>query len=219
MHSWSFKVATAIATTLFVGAVHAAEPAASGNESSANATEQQASEADTSNNEVGKDPRGIKGISPFWEALVAGDTALIGGDPDQAVTHYEEALKSEPQNPMGHYRMGQLLLIKGELEQSRTSLEAALRFGKQDAEVTAKALFALAALAEREGKYDAAASAWKKYEQHVTAHSEIHGFAASASERQKRIVTQQQMSRDYAAVKDRIKKREAELTEKALSGN
>lgn len=218
MHSWTFKAA-AIATTLFVGVAHAAEPAASEDESTADASEQQASEADTSNNETGKDPRGIKGISPFWEAIVAGDTALIGGDPDQAVARYEEALKSEPKNPMGHYRMGQVMLIKGELGQARTSLEAALRFGKEDAEVTGKALFVLATLAEREGKYDVAATAWKKYEQHVTAHSEIHGFAASASERQKRIATQQQMSRDYAAVKERAKKREAELTEKAMSGN
>ena len=166
---------------------------------------------------MAKDPRGIKGISPFWEAIAAGDAAWVARDFDTAILRYKEAVKAEPQNPMGHYRLGETHLSKGQIPEGQAALEVAVKNGAKDANVMAKALFVLADLAERQVKLAEARDGWKRYESHANSHSEIKSFPASAVERQKRIATHDQLAQEYAVVKDRIKKREAELMEKAAA--
>src|SRR6478609_2314830 len=65
--------------------------------------------------EVRRDARGVKGISPFREAIARGDAALLRRDFEAALAAYREALAQEPENALGHYRSGEAQLQKGEL--------------------------------------------------------------------------------------------------------
>src|SRR5215217_106305 len=55
---------------------------------------------------VRRDPKGVKGISPYVELINKGDRAYVSRDFDGAIAAYREAIQSEPQNPLGHYRAG-----------------------------------------------------------------------------------------------------------------
>lgn len=154
---------------------------------------------------------------PVRDAIAAGDAAIAAADLDTALQRYEEATKADAENPWGHYRVGEVRRAKGQLSEARASFEAALRLAGKDANVKAKALFVLADLAERESKLADAQATWQKYGAHAQRHSDIKAFAATADERQKRIATWEQMNRDYASVRERIKKRESELTSKAMT--
>lgn len=158
--------------------------------------------------DVPRDPRGIKGISPVWEEIATGDAAIVAHDVDMALKHYEAAVKADGRSAIAHYRLGEARKAKGQLSEAQASYETAVKVGDHEADVKAKALFALAALAERENKLSDARSLWKRYQEHVEKHGEIKAFPASASERLKRLDAQEQLSRDYALVKDRIKKTE-----------
>src|SRR6187551_881098 len=65
--------------------------------------------------EVRRDPLGIKGISPFTEALKRGDSALLARDIEGAIVAYRDALAIEPQNALGQYRLGEAQILKGDL--------------------------------------------------------------------------------------------------------
>src|SRR4051812_42230602 len=43
-----------------------------------------------------RDPKGIKGISPFWEAIKKGDDAVAARDTEGAKAAYQDAIKLEP---------------------------------------------------------------------------------------------------------------------------
>lgn len=158
--------------------------------------------------DVPRDPRGIKGISPVWEEIAAGDAAIVAHDVDKALKHYEAAVKADSQSAIAHYRLGEARKAKGQLSEAQSSFESAAKVGDRDADTKAKALFALAALAERQAKLSDARSAWKRYQEFVEKHGEIKAFPASASERLRRLDAQDQLSKDYAVVKERIKKGE-----------
>jgi tetratricopeptide (TPR) repeat protein len=155
----------------------------SAKDSSAEASAKGSSSDGVVPSDVPRDPRGIKGISPVWEEIAAGDAAIAANDVDKALKHYEAALKADSRSALAHYRLGEAR--------------------------KAKALFALAALAERQNKLSEARSAWKRYQEHVEKHGEIKAFPASASERLRRLDAQEQLSKDYALVRDRIKKGDA----------
>jgi tetratricopeptide (TPR) repeat protein len=158
--------------------------------------------------DVPRDPRGIKGISPVWEEIAAGDAAIVAHDVDKALKHYEAAVKADNRSAMAHYRLGEARKAKGQLSEAQLSFETAVKVGEREADVKAKALFALAALAERQNKLSEARSSWKRYQEHVEKHGEIKAFPASASERLRRLDAQEQLSKDSALVRERIKKGE-----------
>jgi len=195
-----------VAICSVIGSAHAGSKASSKDSPPAPAAESGTASETPVPSDVPRDPRGIKGISPVWEAIAAGDAAMVAKDPDTAAKHYEDALKADAKHPMAHYRMGEVRKAKGQLSEAQAAFEAAVRHATNDPDVKAKALFALAALNERQNNLAEAKSAWKRYEDHVAKHTEIKAFAASASERLKRLEVQEQLSRDYAAVKERIKK-------------
>ncbi len=165
-------------------------------------------------NEVKKDPKGIKGISPFWESVKVGDAAYVARDYDGAIAAYTQALASEPQNGLGHYRIGEAHLAKGDLRQAEEAWVAALRFAAGDPALRAKVLFVLADLRERQLAYPEAKDGWSNYEAHVKGQPAAAGYPETAPERQKRIDTWVDIKQQYAAVKERIVKRLAEVEEK-----
>lgn len=161
--------------------------------------------------EAKKDPDGVKGISPFWEATNRGNAAFLARDFDKAIAEYREAITKEPQNALGHYRMAEAQIAKGNLTEAEASLTNALRFAGSSPQLKAKIVFVMADVKERAKAYDDAIAKWGEYGQEA-AKPEAKGYPATPPERKKRIETYKQMVSDYAAVKARIAKRLAEAS-------
>jgi TolA-binding protein len=161
-----------------------------------------------------KDPKGVKGISPFWEAIKKGDSAILARDFDGAIAAYREAIQSQPQNPMGHYRLGEAQLAKGDQKEAELAWTAGLRFADRDAVMKAKLLFVLADLRERQKNHDDATTRWAAYGVAASA-KDAKGYPATAEDRKKRIATVKELATQYADVKVRIEKRLKEAEEAA----
>lgn len=163
--------------------------------------------ASAADSNVRRDPKGIKGISPFWESLKLGDSAYLARDYDNAIGQYLDAITKDPRNPLGHLRMAEALMKKQSLKEAEQALQAAARFAEGDPSLKAKVLFLLAVLQEDQKAYDAATAAWKEYQEfgRQQPHAKVH--QRTPPERQKRIATAKQLAQDYAAVKERIEKR------------
>jgi|HubBroStandDraft_2_1064218.scaffolds.fasta_scaffold643195_1 tetratricopeptide (TPR) repeat protein len=160
-----------------------------------------------------RDPKGIKGISPFWEALNRGDSAYSARDFDGAIAAYRDAITAEPQNALGHYRAGEAQIAKGDLKEADAAFASGLRFVGNDSMLKAKLEFAVADLGERQKAYDDATQKWTEYETFTTAQPDAKGFPASATERKKVIEAWKKLSADAADVKVRIEKRIKEADE------
>ena len=157
--------------------------------------------------EIRHDPLGIKGISPFREALGRGDGALLGGDFEGALSAYRDALSQEPGNALGQYRLGEAQLLKGDLQEAERAFSAGLSLvAATNLGLKAKLQFALADLRERQKAYDEASAKWTEYELYTTAEQQAQGFPASGTERKKVLETWKKLSADSAAVKARVEK-------------
>jgi tetratricopeptide (TPR) repeat protein len=164
---------------------------------------------------VPKDPQGIKGISPFWEFLKRGDDAYLARNFDAAIDAFQSALAKEPQNPLGHYRLGEALRASGRLDEAEKAWTKALQHAGRDAVLKAKVLFVLADLRERQQNYTEAAKAWAAYGRFVAQNQAANGYPKSAGERKQRNEDYQRLVEQYVAVKARIEKRLREVDENA----
>lgn len=154
---------------------------------------------------IRRDPKGLKGISPFMDALKRGDSALLARDFDGAIAAYRAAIASEPENALGHYRVGEAQLAKGDFSEAEQAFGAGLRVVRTtDGALAAKLRFALCDLRERLKVWDGAIADWGAYESF--ANEQKVGFPSTASARKKAISAWQQLSRDSAEVKARIEK-------------
>jgi tetratricopeptide (TPR) repeat protein len=165
--------------------------------------------------EVRRDPKGVIGISPFWELLKKGDNAYVARDYDGAISTYKEAITKEPQNALGHYRIGEAHLAKGDMQEAEAAWIAGLRYVGANHPLRAKLMFVLADLRERQKSYDDATDAWTKYESFVQQQPQSKGYPASAADRKKRVAEYKKLLADYVDVKKRIQKRLEEADEKA----
>jgi tetratricopeptide (TPR) repeat protein len=200
-------VAVAVTTTP-AWAQDTAPPPAAG------ATPPAAAPAKTASSEsVRRDPKGIKGISPFWEAIKKGDDAFAARDAEGAIAAYQEAIRADPHNGMGQYRIGEVELSRGKMKEAEEAWQAALRFAGENASLKAKILFVLADVKERQRSFEEETNGWNAYEAHLKAQPAAKGFPASAADRKKRITEWN----DYAAVKERIKTRLAEAEKAAAA--
>ncbi len=164
---------------------------------------------------VKRDPKGIIGISPFWEGLKKGDDLYVARDFDGAITAYKDAITKEPQNAMGHYRIGEAYRGKNQLSEAEASWVAALRYVGNNGSLKAKILFVLADLRERQKSLDDATDRWNAYLTFAKQAPAAKTYPASAEDRKKRIAVWKKMKADYAAVRKRIEKRLKEVDAKA----
>jgi tetratricopeptide (TPR) repeat protein len=170
-------------------------------------------------NEVRRDPHGVKGISPFQEALKEGDNALIARDFDGAIAAYRQAITREPENAIGHYRVAEAQVMKGDLHEADEAIAAGLRFVAADAALKAKLEFALADLRERQRSYDEATEKWSDYQTLTTEQKDAHGFPESARERKRALEAWKKLSAESAEVKARIEKRLRQVDESVPKGS
>ncbi len=150
-----------------------------------------------------QDPRGVTGISPYWELLQAGDRAFVARQFSDALGAYQDAIREEPQAPLAHYRAGEAALAAGQLDVARASWEAGLRYAKEPA-MKAKLLFVLADVEERARATSAAISAWKTFKSFAEGEPSLAAMAAVAAERIERLETWLRLQEQYAVVRERI---------------
>jgi hypothetical protein len=162
-----------------------------------------------------RDPKGIKGISPFWEAIKKGDNAILARDFEGAIAAYREAITSQPQHPMGHYRLGEAQLGKGDQKEAELAWNQGVRFADKDPVMKAKLLMVLADLRERQKMNEDADTRWGDYAKFVAERKEAKGYPATAEDRKKRIAAIKELVTQYAEVKLRIEKRLKEAEEAA----
>jgi tetratricopeptide (TPR) repeat protein len=164
---------------------------------------------------VPKDPKGIKGISPFWENLKRGDNAYVAREYDAAISSFREAIDLEPKNALGHYRLGEAHRAKGSLDEAEKAWKTGLRVVGADHVLRGKLLFVLADLAERRKAYAVAAKAWSDYGAFVAQQPKARGYPKTAGERKKRAEEYAKLVEEYAAVRQRIEQRLKEAEDKA----
>jgi tetratricopeptide (TPR) repeat protein len=156
-----------------------------------------------------QDPR--KGITPFTAKLLKGNAAYLARDFAGAIAAYREAIQDDPQNPLGHYLLGEGQLAAANLAEAEASWANGLRLAGNDEPVHAKLLYAMADLRERQGKAPEAKKAWQEYGAFVGSHPQAKGFAEIAPEREKIIDKHVALANEYAPVKQRIEARVKEL--------
>jgi len=165
--------------------------------------------------EIRRDPAGIKGVSPVWDSLKLGDASFIARDYETAIKHYREAITKEPQHPLGHLRMAEALIQKGDFKEAEQAIATAQRFAAKYPTLGARALFLTAWLYEQQQMYDEAITAWNAYAQFAREQAKAKVFQRTPPERLKRIQDRKQSQQDSAAVKERIEKRLKQADEKA----
>jgi tetratricopeptide (TPR) repeat protein len=162
---------------------------------------------------VRRDPKGVKGISPYLEQIVRGDRAYVARDFDGAILNYREAIKLEPEKALGHYRVASAQLAKGDQKEAEAALVNGLRFVGKDGTLKAKLIFALADLRERQKNNDEAIGRWKEYSKNAEDEKEAITYPATATERVARNEAWKKNVTESEEVKVRIAKRLKEADE------
>lgn len=167
--------------------------------------------------EVRRDPRGVTGISPYFEALGRGDRSYIALDFATARREYQVAITELPTQAEGHLRLAQVFLKEGNLGSAEEALKSATRYAGQELRYLAQEHFLLAVLRERQRNWDAAFEAWTTYAglANMKEAPSTLGlpattiFVTTAEKRKAQILSQKKAEEDGAQVR---KKREAEVS-------
>lgn len=162
---------------------------------------------------VRRDPKGIKGISPYMEMIAKGDRSCVARDFEGAILAYREAIKLEPEKALGHYRVGSAQLAKGDQKEAEAAFVNGLRFVGKDGTLKGKLIFVLADLRERQKNTDEAVGRWKEYSKNAEDNKEALTYPATASERVARNEAWKKNLSESEEVKTRIAKRLKEADE------
>ncbi len=167
--------------------------------------------------EIRRDPENKKGISPYMELIVKGQSTFIARDIPGAIAVFQEAIKLDPEQMLAFYRLGEAEQEAGKLDDAEKAWEAALSKKGHD-NLKGKVLFCIAGLRERQQKWQAAKDAWQSYAAFLQGNPKVMGFPATAADRIKQIDRRVQLEADYGKVKERIAQRIREK-EKEASDN
>lgn len=143
-------------------------------------------------------------VSKFTDAVTRGNAKFASRDFAGAVPIYREAIQADPQNPYGHYLLGEAQSALGNLPEAEASWTQADNIGDKIPAIKTKALFCLADLKERQKKWDEAKAAWQKYKEFVASHADAGGASATADARILAIETAQKQDKAYDLVRQRI---------------
>jgi tetratricopeptide (TPR) repeat protein len=164
--------------------------------------------------EIRRDPENKRGISPYMELVVKGESTFIARDIPGAIATFQEAIKLKPDEMLAFYRLGEAEQEAGKLDDADKTWEAALSKKGTD-DLKGKVLFVIAGLRERQQKWQAAKDSWEAYAAFLQGNAKVHGYPATAADRIKQIDRRVQLEADYGKVKERIAKRIAEKEKEA----
>ncbi len=163
---------------------------------------------------IRRDPEGRSGIAPYTEAVVKGQGSFAARDFPGAVSAFQDAIKLDPTAMLGFYLLGEAQLEAGKPDEADAAWTSGLS-KKGTEELNSRILFVLADLKERQKNWTGAKDAWAAYQAYLQSHTTVKGYAATAEDRIKRIDQRIKDEKDYGAVKERIKAREAERLKEA----
>jgi tetratricopeptide (TPR) repeat protein len=154
----------------------------------------------------GPAPAASKSQTDFDNAVNQGMVKYVEHDIPRAIELFRQATQIQPRNPLGYYLLGEAQLGAGSLPDA----EAAWLQGDQVSDsgppgVKGKLLFVLADLRERQGRWDDAKAAWKRYADFCAQSSDAGLFPESAATRIRDIEKMQQQWKDYTIVRKRIR--------------
>ena len=191
-----------------------AKPAATTPATTAKPVAAPASSVGPTGKPIRRDPEGRSGIAPYQEAVVKGQGAFAARDFPGAVVAFQDAIKLDPTAMLGFYLLGEAQLEAGKPDEAEAAWTSGLsKKGSED--LNGRILFVLADLRERQKSWQGAKDAWAAYQAFLTSHTTVKGYAATAEDRIKRIDQRIKDEKDYGAVKERIKAREAERLKEA----
>jgi tetratricopeptide (TPR) repeat protein len=147
-----------------------------------------------------------KAQGDFNAAINDGSVKYVGKDIPGAIEAFRKATQIQPRNPLGYYLLGEAQLGAGSLPDAEAAwLQADQVSDSGPPNVKAKILFVLADLRERQGRWDDAKVAWKRYADFAASGVDSGAFPESAAARIRDIETMQKQYKDYAVVRKRIR--------------
>jgi len=167
-----------------------------------------------------RDPAGVRGISPFAEAILRGDRLYQARDFDGALREYQSGLTVAPSQPVGHLRIAEVLLQKGQFAEAEGALAAAARFANGDSGIRARVAFLSALSREGRAPPERAVEAWQAYEKLAQengpgsvgasdaqkADAPVKLYGTTATTRKQAYVDRKKLEADYAEVRARIER-------------
>jgi tetratricopeptide (TPR) repeat protein len=151
-------------------------------------------------------PAASKAQTDFDNAINQGMVKYVEHDVPRSIELFRQATQIQPRNPLAYYLLGEAQLGAGSLPDAEAAwLQADQVSDSGPPAVKAKILFVLADLRERQGRWDDAKAAWKRYADFAAQASDAGAFPESAASRIQAIEKMQQQNKDYAIVRKRIR--------------
>lgn len=145
--------------------------------------------------------------SPHFAQVLKGHAAYQVRDLPSAMVAYEAAIAADAAEPSAYYFLGQAEVAAGQLPQADDTYQKGLKASAASEEWRTKLLFAIAELAERQGRFAAAKKAWENLVQYSATHPFAKPLATMAATRINVIDKHVDDETKYGAVKRRIEQR------------
>lgn len=138
------------------------------------------------------------------DTVVSGNAKFIARDFPGAIETYKKAIALAPQNPLGHYLLGEAMVQTGNLTEAEAAFTQADNTADKTPQVKAKVLFCIADLKERQKKWDDAKAAWQKYADWAQSHGDAGAMPQTAAARIAAIDEAVKQDKAYDVVRQRI---------------
>jgi tetratricopeptide (TPR) repeat protein len=162
----------------------------------------------------------------YLDKIQKGEAAFVAKDMAGALSSFQDAIKSDPGRMLGLYRVGETQLAQGKFDEAVATLQQAL--GKKGTnQLKGKVMFLIGVTFERAhigtepnspkslGALKSAKEAFGKYLEFIQANQDAKGYAQIAAQHVKVIDRRMKDEVDYAAVRERILKRQKETEAEA----
>jgi hypothetical protein len=220
--AWSVAFSTVLLAT---SVTQAATPAAKAPAPKAAAT---AAEPTVGPDGIQRDPAGVRGMSPYNEALAKGRKAVEANEIDKAISAYQEAIQVDPKAAVGYHLLAQMQIAKGDSEAAAKTLKDARDKDGTEAEQS-KVLMLTAILVEQKvpgtpskptleallPTVEEAKQAWQGFVAYVAGHPKALDYRATGTERNKQLDLRVEREKAYIPVKQRIADNAKERAEEA----
>jgi tetratricopeptide (TPR) repeat protein len=140
----------------------------------------------------------------YMRTCSQGNAKYAARDFGGAIEQYQKAIELSPDQPLGHYLLGEAELAAGSLTDADAAWTRASQGSTEDPAMHARVLFVLADLKERERRLDDARAAWEAYLDWAAQYPSAPAFPASAKARLQAIDAVLELDRSYEGVRKRI---------------